>query len=60
MYRKKHPKYIITAGILIFIIKKFLPFFSIKYKNERKEHKFNDKKKRKKKNFTAKMKIYLI
>ena len=46
MYTKKHPKYIITAGTLIFIINKFLLFFFIKYKNERKEHKFNDKKKK--------------
>ena len=54
MYTKKHPKYIITAGILIFIINKFLLFFFIKYKNERKEHKFNDKKKKKKKDFYSK------
>ena len=57
---KHKAKYIITACIPIIIIKNFLLFFFIIYKNERKEHKFWQQNYQKKNFYNKNIKIFKI
>ena len=57
---KHKVKYIITACIPIVIIKNFLLFFFIIYKNERKEHKFWQQNYQKKNFYNKNIKIFKI